>query len=58
MDNKTPKLGKKGALKEVVNLLTEIRKKPLSKVVHEIIRAENYEANLKNLKKEAYKCLP
>lgn len=42
MDNNIPKLGKKGALKEVVNLLTEIRKKPLSKEVHEIVR-ENHE---------------
>lgn len=44
MDNQSPKLGKKGGLREVVKILSEIRKKPLLKEVHEIVR-ENYERN-------------
>lgn len=49
MDNKPPKLGKKGALKEVSRKLTELRKKPLSKKIFEIVQ-ENYENNEKNKK--------
>jgi|GEM_PF-1667166 len=37
-----PKLGKVGALKEVTKKLTELRKKPLSKKVFEIVQ-ENYD---------------
>ena len=44
MDNKVPKLGKKGAIKEVAKQLTELRKKPLSKKIHDIVH-ENYERN-------------
>lgn len=51
MDNKVPKLGKKGAIKEVAKQLTELRKKPLSKKIHDIVH-ENYERN-ENLKKVA-----
>lgn len=51
MDNKVPKLGKKGAIKEIAKKLTELRKKPLSKKIHDIVR-ENYERN-ENLKKAA-----
>ena len=37
-----PKLGKIGALKEVTKKLTELRKKPLSKKVFDIVQ-ENYD---------------
>ena len=36
------KIGKKGALKEVVKKLTGLRKKPLSKKVFEIVQ-DNYD---------------
>lgn len=49
MSEQKPKLGKKGALKEVTNKLTEFRKKPLSKKVFEIVQ-ENYERNQTNKK--------
>ncbi len=49
MFEQKPKLGKKGALKEVTNKLTELRKKPLSKKTFEIVQ-ENYERNQTNKK--------
>ncbi|MFZ3231718.1 MAG: hypothetical protein WA160_16035 [Pseudobdellovibrio sp.] len=49
MTEQKPKIGKKGALKEVVKKLTELRKKPLSKKVFEIVQ-ENYERNQTNKK--------
>ncbi len=42
-----PKLGKIGALKEVTKKLTELRKKPLSKKVFEIVH-ENYDRQQPN----------
>ncbi|GIL17074.1 MAG: hypothetical protein BroJett040_08250 [Oligoflexia bacterium] len=47
MNDQTPKIGKKGALREVAKKLTELRKKPLSKEVFEIVK-ENYENNRNN----------
>lgn len=44
MRNEKPKVGKKGALKEVAKKLTELRKKPISKEVFEIIQ-ENFNRN-------------
>ena len=38
MSEQKPKLGKKGALKEVAKKLTELRKKPLSKKVFDIVQ--------------------
>lgn len=49
MSEQKPKLGKKGALKEVTKKLTELRKKPLSKKLFEIVQ-ENYERNQTNNK--------
>lgn len=34
----TPKIGKKGAIKEVAKKLSELRKKPISKDVFEIVK--------------------
>lgn len=49
MSEQKPKLGKKGAIREIAKQLTELRKKPLSKKVFEIIQ-ENFEQNEKNKK--------
>lgn len=49
MSDQKPKLGKKGTLKEVTKKLTELRKKPLSKKIFEIVQ-ENYERNQANKK--------
>ncbi len=49
MNNQNPKIGKKGAIKEVAKSLTELRKKPLSKKVFEIVQ-ENYDRNNTNKK--------
>lgn len=49
MTEQRSKIGKKGALKEVAKKLTELRKKPLSKKVFEIVQ-ENYERNQTNKK--------
>lgn len=49
MKNQNPKIGKKGAIKEVAKSLTELRKKPLSKKVFEIVH-ENYDRNNTNKK--------
>lgn len=49
MSEQKPKIGKKGAIREIAKQLTELRKKPLSKKVFEIVE-ENYERNQKNKK--------
>ncbi len=49
MSEQKPKLGKKGAIREIAKQLTELRKKPLSKKVFEIVE-ENFERNQKNRK--------
>lgn len=49
MNNQNPKVGKKGAIKEVAKILNELRKKPLSKKVFEIVQ-ENYDRNKTNKK--------
>ncbi len=49
MSEQKPKVGKKGAVKEVAKQLTELRKKPLSKKVFEIVQ-ENYERNQRDKK--------
>lgn len=46
---KSPKLGKSRALKQVVEKLTDIRKKPVSKRVFEIVE-ENSKENEKSKK--------
>lgn len=40
MSNSTPKIGKKGAIKDVAKKLTELRKKPLSGRVFEIVKED------------------
>lgn len=49
MSEQKPKLGKKGALQKISKQLTELRKKPLSKKILEIVQ-ENYERNQQNKK--------
>lgn len=49
MSEQKPKIGKKGAIREIAKQLTELRKKPLSKKIFEIVE-ENYERNQKNKK--------
>ncbi len=49
MTNEKPKIGKKGALREVTKKLTELRKKPISKEVFEIVQ-ENFDRNQKSKK--------
>lgn len=49
MANEKPKIGKKGALREVTKKLTELRKKPISKEVFEIVQ-ENFDRNQKSKK--------
>ena len=49
MSEQKPKLGKKGALKEVAKKLTVLRKKPLSKKVFDIVQ-ENFNRNQTNKK--------
>ena len=52
MSEQKPKLGKKGALREITKELSELRKKPISQKVHDIVR-ENFERNQRNNKKSA-----
>lgn len=52
MSEQKPKLGKKGSIKEIAKELTELRKKPISPKVHDIVR-ENYERTQKDNKKVA-----
>lgn len=52
MSEQKTKLGKKGAIHEIAKKLTELREKPVSPKVHEIVR-ENYERNQKDNKKVA-----
>lgn len=49
MTEQKPKIGKKGAIREIAKELTALRKKPLSEKVHEIVR-ENYERSHKDKK--------
>lgn len=49
MSEQKLKLGKKGALQKISKQLTELRKKPLSKKILEIVQ-ENYERNQQNKK--------
>ena len=49
MSEQKIKYGKKGALKDVAKKLTELRKKPLSKKVFEIVQ-ENFNQNQTNKK--------
>lgn len=52
MSEQKPKLGQKGAIREIAKELTELRKKPISPKVHDIVH-ENYERTRKNDKKTA-----
>ena len=52
MSEQKPKIGKKGAVSEIAKQLTELRKKPISPKVHDIVR-ENFERTQKNNKKVA-----
>ena len=52
MSEQKPKIGKKGAIHEIAKELTELRKKPISSKVHDIVR-ENYERAQKENKKVA-----
>lgn len=52
MSEQKPKLGKKGAIGEIAKKLTELRQKPISPKVHDIVR-ENYERTQKENKKVA-----
>lgn len=49
MSEQKPKIGKKGAIREIAKQLTELRKKPLSKKVFDIVE-ENFERTQKNKK--------
>lgn len=49
MSEQKYKIGKKGAIREVAKQLTDLRKKPLSKKIFEIVE-ENFERNQKNKK--------
>lgn len=50
MEKSNRKIGRVGAIDEICQKLTELRKRPLPSSVYEIIR-ENYENNLKPKKK-------
>lgn len=52
MSEQKPKLGQKGAIREIAKEMTEIRKSPLSPKVHDVVR-ENAERTRKNDKKTA-----
>lgn len=52
MSEQKPKIGKKGAIHEIAKQLTELRKKPISPKVHDIVR-ENFERAQKDNKKVA-----
>ena len=52
MSEQKPKIGKKGAIREIAKELTELRNKPISPKVHDIVR-ENFERTQKNNKKIA-----
>ncbi len=49
MENQKPMVGKKGSLRQVTKKFTELRKRPLSKEVFEIVQ-ENFDRNQKNKK--------
>lgn len=52
MNEQKPKIGKKGAIREIAKQFTELRKKPISPRVHDIVR-ENFERTQKENKKIA-----
>lgn len=52
MTEQKPKIGKKGAIHEIAKKLTELRQKPISPKVHDIVR-ENFEKTQKENKKVA-----
>lgn len=54
MTEHKPKIGKKGGLKEVAKKLADLRKRPVSQEVLEIVD-ENYERNQKQKDKRAAK---
>lgn len=47
MSNQKPKLGQRGAIREIAKEMTDLRKKPLSPKVHDIVR-EDHERTRKN----------
>ena len=49
MSEQKPKIGKKGTIREIAKQLTELRKKPISKKVFDIVE-ENYRRGEKNKK--------